>query len=60
MDVIKVNTMIYNGKMKKDTLGKWFKRKAQKKAIVTVDNTFWLDQKFQSLGTDQDSSTNKE
>lgn len=50
IEVIKVNTIIYNGKMKKDTVGKYFKRKATKKALVTVDNTFWLDQQFQSLG----------
>jgi ribosomal protein L23 len=49
IDVIKVNTIIYNGKMKRDAAGKYFKRKAQKKAIVTVDNTFWLDQQFQNF-----------
>lgn len=60
IDVIKVNTIIYNGKMKKDSVGKYFKRKATKKAIVTVDNTFWLDQQFQSLGGSSAEGTTTE
>ena len=47
LDVIKVNTIIYDGKMKRDGARKLFKQKAYKKAIVTVDNTYFLEKQFQ-------------
>lgn len=49
LEVIKVNTMIYQGKMKRDGAGRWYRTPAFKKAIVTVDNTYFLDQQQQQL-----------
>lgn len=42
--VIKVNTINYRGKLKRDRFsGSWFRTPKYKKAIVTVDNTQYLD-----------------
>lgn len=49
LEVIKVNTMVYQGKMKRDAVGRWYRTPAFKKAVVTVDNTYFLDQQLQQL-----------
>ena len=45
IDVIKVNTLIHDGKMKRDGKNKWYKTPAFKKAIVTIDNTALLEER---------------
>jgi ribosomal protein L23 len=49
LEVIKVNTILHNGKMKRDGTGRWYKTPSYKKAIVTVDNTYFLDQQQMQL-----------
>lgn len=56
LEVIKVNTMVYQGKMKRDAAGRWYRTPAYKKAVVTVDNTYFLDQQLQQLEAHTESA----
>jgi len=57
LGVIKVNTQVTQGKMKRDMKGKWFRHRSSKKAIVTVDNSSYLD-RLQAIAA-SDASTDK-
>jgi len=43
LGIIKVNTQIVHGKMKRDMKGKWYRTRTTKKVIATVDNSSYLD-----------------
>lgn len=45
LDIIKVNTILHDGRLKRDAKGKWYKTPAYKKAIVTIDNTVLLEER---------------
>jgi large subunit ribosomal protein L23 len=57
--VIKVNTMNYRGKLKRDRFtGNRWRKPDWKKAIVTVDNTDFLDLLTQDTTSNTDNKTN--
>jgi hypothetical protein len=45
--------------MKRDMKGKWFRRKTDKKAIATIDNTSYLDRLQSIAPSAAESSSDK-